>query len=79
VVDSVEFGWDNEFPACQRMVEDFEIGKYPITNSQFLEFVSSGAYNEPKFWREKDWEWKTAAQLVPHLHSFEKFRSLVVF
>ncbi len=45
------FGWDNEFPAHHAEVNAFRIGRYKVTNGEFLEFVRQGA-PPPHFWRE---------------------------
>jgi len=60
--DSITFGWDNEFPEAQVAVPEFEIGEYPITNGQFLKFLTSDNYNNPRFWGN-DWKWKQSANL----------------
>jgi gamma-glutamyl hercynylcysteine S-oxide synthase len=44
-----EFGWDNEFDEHQVNVPGFRIGKYKITNGQYLDFVREGA-PAPHFW-----------------------------
>jgi Sulfatase-modifying factor enzyme 1 len=64
LLDAIDFGWDNEFPKTTETVKEFEIGEYPITNKQFAEFVTSGNYNNPKYWNKKDWEWKQSIKLV---------------
>ena len=46
-----EFGWDNEFDEHQVNVPGFRIGKYKITNGQYLDFVRDGA-PAPHFWTE---------------------------
>ena len=56
--DSVPFGWDNEFPAHQTMVEDFSIDRTPVRNAEFLEFLMDGGYERPALWREDDWQWR---------------------
>ena len=43
------FGWDNEFVAHSVQVPAFSIGKYKVTNGEYLEFVRAGA-NVPHFW-----------------------------
>jgi formylglycine-generating enzyme required for sulfatase activity len=47
-----KFGWDNEFPQHTVDVARFAIGKYKITNGQYLEFVKTGA-PPPHFWVEQ--------------------------
>jgi iron(II)-dependent oxidoreductase len=44
------FGWDNEFQALQVEVPAFSIGKYKVTNGEYLEFVRQGA-EAPFFWK----------------------------
>jgi iron(II)-dependent oxidoreductase len=51
-----EFGWDNEFPEHRVHVPSFAIGKYKITNGQYLEFVRGGA-PAPHFWTERAGQW----------------------
>ena len=50
------FGWDNEFQAYAVDVPAFSIGKYKITNGEYLEFVRSGA-GAPFFWTEQGGRW----------------------
>ncbi|HLG94899.1 MAG TPA: SUMF1/EgtB/PvdO family nonheme iron enzyme [Bryobacteraceae bacterium] len=51
-----EFGWDNEFREHRVHVPAFSIGKYKVTNGQYLEFVRAGA-PAPNFWIERGGEW----------------------
>lgn len=44
-----EFGWDNEFDEHQVQVPGFAIGKYKITNGDYLKLVRDGAAL-PHFW-----------------------------
>jgi len=50
------FGWDNEFQAHTVEVPAFSIGRYKITNGDYLEYVRSGA-EPPFFWTERDGRW----------------------
>jgi gamma-glutamyl hercynylcysteine S-oxide synthase len=52
-----DFGWDNEFQAHCVDVPAFSIGKYKVTNREYLEFVRQGAA-EPFFWRNHGKEWR---------------------
>src|SRR6202011_412984 len=52
------FGWDNEFEAQQVAVSEFSISAYPVTNGEYREFVQACGYEDSRYWRPKDWEWK---------------------
>jgi ergothioneine biosynthesis protein EgtB len=56
--DDLDFGWDNEFSAITVEVPAFNIDSLPVTNGEFLEFVETGGYEEERFWRPEDWQWK---------------------
>jgi ergothioneine biosynthesis protein EgtB len=62
-----EFGWDNEFERQTVFVPEFNIGEFPVSNGEFLEFVLGGGYEERSFWRDEDWEWKSA-EGISHPH-----------
>ncbi len=47
-----EFGWDNEFDEHQVNVPGFRVGKYKVTNGQYLDFVREGA-PAPHFWTQR--------------------------
>jgi len=51
------FGWDNEFQAHCADVPAFAIGKYKVTNGEYLEFVRQGAA-APFFWLDRGGEWR---------------------
>jgi ergothioneine biosynthesis protein EgtB len=57
---AVEFGWDNEFPTHRQTVAPFSIERFAVTNARFHEFVDSGGYRDPRWWRPDDWEWLQA-------------------
>jgi gamma-glutamyl hercynylcysteine S-oxide synthase len=50
------FGWDNEFQAHTVDVAGFSIGRYQVTNGDYLEFVRAGA-EAPFFWAERGGRW----------------------
>jgi len=44
-------------------LSDFEIGKYPVTNSWYKEFVTGGGYMDQRYWTKKGWRWRTEAEI----------------
>lgn len=60
------FGWDNECDEHSVSVPSFAIGKYKVTNAQYLTFVEAGA-GPPHFWRRRDnrWFWRTLLGEIP--------------
>lgn len=61
--EDLDFGWDNEFSRITVTVPAFRIDSTPVTNSEFLDFVESGAYERPALWVDGDWSWKQTAGL----------------
>ena len=52
------FGWDNEFGEVVVDVPAFTMDSLPVTNGEFHEFVSCGAYDRERYWLAADWRWK---------------------
>jgi len=50
------FGWDNEFLEHSVNVPAFVIGKYKVSNGEYLDFVREGGA-APHFWVERDGQW----------------------
>jgi len=53
---SREFAFDNEKPAHQVFIKDFEIDRAPVTNGQYLEFIRDGGYQNFRWWFSEGWE-----------------------
>ena len=51
-----EFSWDNEKPAHQVFLQDFQIDRGLVTNGQFLEFMRDGGYQNFRWWFSEGWE-----------------------
>jgi ergothioneine biosynthesis protein EgtB len=51
-----EFSFDNEKPAHQVFLRDFQIDKAPVTNGEFLEFIHDGGYRNFRWWFSEGWE-----------------------
>jgi gamma-glutamyl hercynylcysteine S-oxide synthase len=54
------FGWDNEYEAHKVHVPAFALDQYKVTTREFLEFMAAGGYETRRFWRNEDWNWRTA-------------------
>ena len=54
---AVAFGWDNEFDQHVVHVPAFDIDVLPVTNAQFLEFVSDNGYARRELWDDEGWSW----------------------
>ncbi len=35
------------------------LGKYPVTNRQFARFMAADGYNQPEYWSDDGWAWRT--------------------
>lgn len=47
-----DFGWDNEQGNVCESISGFEVSKYPIINSQVLEFIKAGGYQDRSLWND---------------------------
>jgi formylglycine-generating enzyme required for sulfatase activity len=53
-------------PVRHIYIDAFMIGKYPVTNEEFKEFISDKGYEKKKFWTLEGWQWlKENNILVP--------------
>ena len=51
------FSFDNERPAHNVEVPEFEIDAQPVTWSQYVEFVDDGGYDRQALWSPEGWQW----------------------
>lgn len=51
------FTFDNERPAHEIRVPEFEIDAQVVNWSQFVEFVDDGGYDRPELWHPQGWHW----------------------
>jgi iron(II)-dependent oxidoreductase len=58
------FAYDNELPSHVTETRAFEIGRYPVTNGEYIEFVAAGGYRDPRLWSDAGWSWKEKAGLA---------------
>ncbi len=62
------FAYDNERPWHTEHVDEFQIGRYPVTNGEYLEFISAGGYENRGLWTDEGWTWKEKASLAAPLY-----------
>ncbi len=56
-------------------ISPFKIGKYPVTNGWFAEFIDAGGYENYEYWSEQGWEWlKEEGYQVPR-HWYDRERN----
>ena len=51
------FTFDNECPAHEVPVPEFEIDAQVVTWAQFVEFADDGGYDRPELWHPQGWQW----------------------
>jgi formylglycine-generating enzyme required for sulfatase activity len=49
---------ESEQPIRQVYLDEFMMGKYPVTNREFKEFIRDGGYNNKDHWTQGGWEWR---------------------
>ena len=57
------FSYDNERPRHRVVVAPFRIGRVPVTNGDWLNFVHDGGYTRRQWWSEAGWAWRTTERI----------------
>lgn len=65
------FGWDNEFGELRVQVPSFSIDVFPVTNGEYRKFMEAGGYDDARYWKTEDWEWKQRDR-IRHPHFWSK-------
>lgn len=50
-----DFAFDNEEPRHREFVHAFRLASRPVTNAEYLAFMSDGGYDRPEFWLSMGW------------------------
>ena len=58
------FSLDNERPAHVADVAAFRIGRVPVTNGEWRQFIDDGGYAQPRWWSARGWEHRHSADLT---------------
>lgn len=57
------FCYDNELGRHKVYLNAFEISNKLVTNAEFMEFISSGAYTKFQYWHAEGWDWVNRNQI----------------
>ena len=49
---------DNEKPVRKIYLDEFMIGKYPVTNQEFRVFLNDKGYETKEYWTSEGWQWR---------------------
>ncbi len=62
------FAFDNEGPRHAQHLRPYALGNRLVTHGEWAEFVTDGAYGEPRWWLSAGWEWVRGQQLRAPLY-----------
>jgi formylglycine-generating enzyme required for sulfatase activity/glutaredoxin len=51
--------FQREMPMHEVSVDDFQLGRFPITNGIYEQFIAAGGYENPDLWTPDGWAWRT--------------------
>ncbi|KZS59640.1 ergothioneine biosynthesis protein EgtB [Mycobacterium kansasii] len=58
------YSLDNERPAHVVDVPAFRIGRVPVTNGEWRQFVDDGGYTQSRWWSDRGWQYRLSAGLT---------------
>ncbi len=58
------YSLDNERPAHVVDLPAFRIGRVPVTNGEWQQFLGDGGYRDPRWWSRRGWEHRVSAGLT---------------
>ncbi|HEY0054752.1 MAG TPA: ergothioneine biosynthesis protein EgtB [Pedobacter sp.] len=63
-----DFRFDNELSPHKVLIHSFKIRSSLISNSEYLEFINAGGYQDFKYWHSEGWEWVNQNQIKSPLY-----------
>jgi iron(II)-dependent oxidoreductase len=58
------FAYDNERPQHELELDAFAIGRGPVTNADWLEFIHDGGYARREWWSPAGWAWRAEERIA---------------
>lgn len=65
---SDDFCYDNEQGVHKVYLNDYKISNKLVTNSEFIEFIEAGSYNDVLLWHAEGWDWIKQNQINSPLY-----------
>lgn len=65
------FSYDNERPRFKINVPTFYIGRTPISNGEYLDFITAGGYERDEWWSNAGWQFRERSG-VSYPHGWRK-------
>lgn len=62
----------NEQPIHKVYLDEFFIGKYPVTNEEYKAFIEDDGYEKEEFWSPEGWQWKEKENISEPSHWYER-------
>lgn len=69
------FAFDNEEPRHKTYIHNYKISDCLVTNREYLEFIHSGGYQDPRHWLSQGWDWINKFNIQCPLYWFKKDNS----
>jgi dimethylhistidine N-methyltransferase len=62
------FSYDNEQPRRRIEVAAFQIGRFPVSNRAWADFIAAGGYRRRELWSAAGWAWRQAEDVQRPLY-----------
>ena len=62
------FHFDNETPAHQQLINNFQIATHAVNNRDYLAFMREDGYQRPELWLADGWNWVQQEKIIAPLY-----------